>query len=266
MAVTPLKRIVLILGGKGGTGKTLFCRLLYYFLVTANVNCLAYDADTENPEFEEYHDKTPHRVQGLNFLDVGEAKLWFTDLDRAKPDVALLDMPGASGKQTREQIQKFGLFKIAEKLGYRVTMVTVLNNAYNTINSLDVMMEFCGERADYVVVKSQLWNQGSLTFERWEKSETRQRFSHLKGIEVEMPVLEATSFDALHEESLSFFEREQLSFGDQILVDSFLDLSLPHIVTAAAYLGYLGEGNSSGKARSSPKKASSTEEGSREPA
>ncbi len=265
MAATPLNRIILILGGKGGTGKTLFCRLLYYFLVTANVNCLAYDADTENPEFEEYHEKASHRVQGLNFLDVGEAKQWFTDLDQVKPDVALLDMPGASGKQTREQIQKFGLFKIAEKLGYRVTMVTVLNNAYNTINSLDVMMEFCGDRADYVVVKSQLWNQGCLTFERWERSETRQRFIQLKGIEVEMPVLEATSFDALHEESLSFFEREQLSFGDQILVDSFLDLSQPHIAAAAAYLGYPTDNANPDRAPRTKKKPAAAAEDNHEP-
>jgi hypothetical protein len=142
----------------------------------------------------------------------------------------------------------------------------VLNNAYNTINSLDVMMEFCGDRADYVVVKSQLWNQGYLTFERWERSETRQRFIQLKGIEVEMPVLEATSFDALHEESLSFFEREQLSFGDQILVDSFLDLSQPHIAAAAAYLGYPGESVSPGKPRSNQKKSSSAGEVGSEPA
>lgn len=232
-----LKRIVLTLGGKGGTGKTLFCRLLYYYLVNANVNCLAYDADIENPEFEEYHVNATHRVEVLNFLDVGEAKQFFTALDQQQPEVALLDMPGASGKQTREQIQKFGLFQIAKQLGYRTTIATVLNNAYNTVNSLDIMLNFCGENTDYVVVKSQLWNQGSLTFDRWQQSETRDKFLQLKGIEIEMPVLELTSFDALHEESLSFFDRKQLSFGDRILVDSFLDLSHPHIEAASAYLG-----------------------------
>lgn len=232
-----LKRIVLILGGKGGTGKTLFCRLLYYYLVNADVNCLAYDADVENPEFEEYHVTAEHTVQVLNFLDVGEAKQFFTALNQQQPDVALLDMPGASGKQTREQIQKFGLFQIAKQLGYRTTIATVLNNAYNTVNSLDIMLDFCGENADYVVVKSQLWNQGSLTFDRWQQSQTRTKFRQLKGIEIEMPVLELTSFDALHEESISFFEREQLSFGDRILVDSFLDLSQPHLEAASSYFG-----------------------------
>ncbi|BAU13910.1 hypothetical protein LEP3755_44530 [Leptolyngbya sp. NIES-3755] len=201
------------------------------------MNCLAYDADVENPEFEEYHVTSKHRVQVLNFLDVGEAKQFFTALDQQHPEVTLLDMPGASGKQTREQIQKFGLFQIAKQLGYRTTIATVLNNAYNTVNSLDIMLDFCGENADYVVVKSQLWNQGSLTFDRWQQSQTRTKFQQLKGIEIEMPVLELTSFDALHEESISFFEREQLSFGDRILVDSFLDLSQPQLKAASAYFG-----------------------------
>jgi hypothetical protein len=235
---TQPKRIVLILGGKGGTGKTLFCRLVYYFLIKAAVNCRAFDADTENPEFAEYHEKTPHPVQLLDFLEVGEAKSLFTDLDRVRPHVALLDMPGASGKQTREQIQRFGLFQIAQQLGYRVTIATVLNNAYNTINSLQSMLDFCGQQADYLVIKSQLWEQGSLTFDRWQQSETRQHFNTLKGIEITMPILDLSTFDALHEQLCPFFQRDRVSFGDQILVDSFLDLSLPQIERAAPYLGY----------------------------
>jgi hypothetical protein len=238
MANIQPKRIILILGGKGGTGKTLFCRLVYYYLLNAQVNCLAFDADTENPEFAEYHSETPHPVKLLDFLDVGEAKRLFTELEQTRPQVALLDMPGASGKQTREQIDRFGLFNIAEKLGYRVTIATVLNTAYNTINSLDTMMQFGKMRADYLIVKSQLWNQGTLTFDRWEVSETRQRCLEWKGIEIDLPVLEASAFDALHEKSIPFFQPDKLGFGDRILVDSFLDLSQPHILKAAPYLGY----------------------------
>jgi CobQ/CobB/MinD/ParA nucleotide binding domain len=235
---SPPKRIILILGGKGGTGKTLFCRLVYYALIKAGVNCLAFDADTENPEFAEYHERTEHPVRMLDFLEVAEAKTLFTELDRSRPEVALLDMPGASGKQTREQMERFGLFNIAHQLGYRVTIATVLNTAYNTINSLDTMVQFCADRADYLIVKSQLWNQGSLSFERWDKSATQQACAALRGIEINLPVLEASAFDALHEQSVSFFQRDVLGFGDQILVDSFLDLSQPQIEQAAPYLGY----------------------------
>ena len=236
-----LKRIILILGGKGGTGKTLHCRLLYYYLIKLGVKVLAYDADIENPEFEEYHERSEHKISSIDFLDVAEAKRFFTEIDRQKPEVVLMDMPGASGRATREQFETFGVFRIAEKLGYRLTIDTVLNNAYNTINSLDVMLDYCANRADYVAVRSLLWQQGSLNFERWEASDTRKKFLELSGIEIEMPVLEASTCDELHgkdkKPALSFFESEKLEFGDRLLVESFLERSKLQLDLAAQYLG-----------------------------
>ena len=237
MTTTTCKRLLLILGGKGGTGKTLFCRLFYYFAVKAGLNCLGYDADIENPEFYQYHAQSAHKVQALDFLNVAKAKQLLSELNQSSSEIVILDMPGASGQATRDQITRFGLFNIAKDLGYRVTIVSVLNNAYNTINSLEMMMAFAEEAADYVAVKSQLWNEGSLNFARWENSDTRKAFVELKGIEIEMPVLEVSTFDALHEGEVSFFDLDRVSFGDRILAESFLDLSKPQIELAAAYFG-----------------------------
>lgn len=232
-----MKRIIMILGGKGGTGKTLHCRQLYFFLIQSGVNCLAFDADVENPEFQEYHTEASQAVTLIDFVQTEQAKAFFTQIEQQKPDVVLIDMPGASGRATRDQIKRFGMFKIAQQLGYRVTLDTVMNNAYNTINSLQMMQSFCGDRADYVVVKSDLWNQGALNFDRWERSETRKQFQALKGIEISMPVLELSTFDVIHEQGLSFFEQDQLPFGDRILLESFLDLSRPQLEAATDYLG-----------------------------
>ncbi|MEO0336854.1 MAG: hypothetical protein AAF202_10685, partial [Pseudomonadota bacterium] len=55
MANQTQKRINLILGGKGGTGKTLFARLLFYTLSNANIKVIGIDSDIENPEFAKYH-------------------------------------------------------------------------------------------------------------------------------------------------------------------------------------------------------------------
>lgn len=257
-----LKRLIMILGGKGGTGKTLYCRLLHYYLVTLGVKDQAFDADIENPEFEEYHANTAHQVRAIDFLDVGKAKELFTTIDKHKPDVVLMDMPGASGKATRGQMDRFGIFQIAEKLGYRLTIVTVLNNAYNNINSLDIMLDFCQDRADYVAVKSLYWQQGTLTFERWENSSTRQKFLELGGIEIEMPVLETSVYDEMHGKgenpALSFFEYEKLPFGDRLLIESFLERSKPQLDLAAKYLGIP---STSSKANTAKKKVAATAEG-----
>ena len=67
----------MILGGKGGTGKTAFLRLLLDMWVSLDINYLAYDADTENPELYEYYKEFGTGVRLLNFLDVAEASAFF---------------------------------------------------------------------------------------------------------------------------------------------------------------------------------------------
>lgn len=231
------KRIILILGGKGGTGKTLFCRTLYYFLIESGIDCMGYDADIENPEFYQYHLKSEYEVFPLEFLETDRVKDLVTDLKKLKPEVVLLDMPGASAKATREQLVSFGVFDLAKDLGYRITIATVLNNAYNTINSFEEMLKHCQGQADYVAVKSQLWNQGSLNFSRWDESAAKALFGEYNGIEIELPVLDASTFDAIHEKSYSFFEAHYLSFGDICLLQSYLNRSQVELEKAGILFG-----------------------------
>lgn len=232
------KRLILILGGKGGTGKTLFCRVLYYYLLKDKINCKGYDADIENPEFYEIHTKSSNPVEPLNFLAIEDAKTLFTLLHDKKPDVALVDMPGASGAGTRDQLDLFGVFGIIKELGYRLTIATVMNNTFNPINSLDAMLRFCGTQSDYLVVKSQLYSQGALNFNRWEVSKTRKLLQEMKGLEIDLPVLEPSVFDVIHELNLSFFDMDKLPFGDRILANSFLARTLPELQRAGEYLGF----------------------------
>lgn len=234
-----MKRIVMILGGKGGTGKTAFTRLLLDVLHTSSINYIAYDADTENPELYEYYQNFGSGVRLLNFLEVAEAKRFFTEIKADSPDVVVVDMPGASGNKTREIISKFGLFKIAEGLGYRVTLVTVLNLGYSVITSLKTMSEFCGNQADYVVVKNLCWDKG-LGFQRWSNSKTRAAIAELLGIEIDLPELEYSTFDTLIERGLPYSaatEENGLPFGDYLLVSGFLDQAKPELEKAALYLG-----------------------------
>ncbi|WP_375495366.1 hypothetical protein [uncultured Nostoc sp.] len=234
-----MKRIVMILGGKGGTGKTAFTRLLLDVMHNKSINYLAYDADTENPELYEYYQNFGSGVRLLNFLEVAEAKRFFTEIKAESPDSVIVDMPGASSNKTREIISKFGLFKIAGDLGYRVTLVTVLNLGYSVITSLKTMAEFCGDKADYVVVKNLCWDKGS-GFQRWENSKTSAAIAELKGIEIEMPELDYSTFDTLTEKGLPYSaatESNGFPFGDYLLVSGFLDQAKPELEKAEVYLG-----------------------------
>lgn len=234
-----MKRIVMILGGKGGTGKTAFLRLLIDVLHTSGKNYLAYDADTENPNLYEYYKEFGTGVRLLNFLEVAEAKRFFTEVKTESPDVVVMDMPGAVGNKTRDIITRFGLFKIADNLGYRVTLVTVLNLDYPVINSLRAMVEFCGDEVDYVVVKNLCWDRG-IGFKRWDESRTKVAVAELNGCEISMPELEYSTFDTLIEQGLPYSaatEENGFPFGDYLLVSGFLDSAKPELEKAAEYLG-----------------------------
>jgi hypothetical protein len=244
MAEQIIKRLVIGLGGKGGVGKTLFERLLVDYLATLNISYLAFDCDTENPELHQYYHEHANGVELLDFLEVKEAKRFFTLLREKSPDVAVLDMPGASGAKTREMIAKFGLFQIAKDLGYRVTIVSVLNLGNEPIISLATMKEFCGNQVDYVVVKNLCWDKG-LGFQRWENGNTRKAIlEELNGIEIEMPDLEISSFDLLRDKRIPFAKAIEEDgdlytnlFGDYLLIKSFVELARLELNKAADYLG-----------------------------
>ena len=231
------KRLVMVVGGKGGTGKTLFARLLYYALVEANVKAVGVDADVENPEFAAYHAAGKHAVFCLDFLKTHGGVSFIDLLSQKKPDVVVMDMPGASGEQSREQLDKFNLLNLDQELAYRLTLATVLNGGFPPIYSLDAMLQCCTDRADYVAVRNAHWEQGNLDFRRWDQSEARQRFLDLGGIEIAMPALPLETFDVLHPDR-SFFEVKRLpSAGHKMLATSFLRRGVAGLTPAARYLG-----------------------------
>lgn len=248
------KRINLILGGKGGTGKTLFARLLYYALSEADIKVIGIDSDIENPEFAGYHaDVERFSVSALDFLSLSQGKKLFSLLTgqleekvvkvmprlaaQCPPDVVVIDMPGASGHQCREQMDLFGFIPVCKELGYAVTIVTVLNNGYSPIDSLGAMMEFCQDTVDYLAVKSLFWKFDDQGFVRWQTSKPHKQFKKYGGKEIEMPVLPTTTFDALQDKSTSFFEVDSLDLGDKLLALSFLRRGLTQLETVADILG-----------------------------
>ena len=234
------KTVVLTLGSKGGTGKTLFCRTLFHLHKGENVRVLAYDADRENPEFWDYHKDEAHDAKRLDFLEVDGARNLMARLEQHKPDVALLDMPGASGAGTREQFERFDIFNTFknELDGYEVTIVAVLNNCFNAISSLEMMMEAFGDKAHYVAVLSDFWiTDKNAPFKRWKACDTYKRFQELNGKEVTLPMLEVEVFDVLHEKAWPFSQMNELGLGDRILLRSYLSRSRAAFDLAHDYLG-----------------------------
>lgn len=233
------KKVILILGGKGGTGKTLFCRTLFHMLRGEGVRTIGIDADRENPEFWDYHQHEAEPVTRIDFLSIEHARRFISLLDEHQPEVALLDMPGASGAATREQFQRFNLFHTLKKQlnGYEVTVVTILNNCFNVIGSLKVMMDAFGEQASYVAVMSEFWAMGNEPFKRWHNSARRKQLLEAGGKELILPKLEIEVFDVLHEKAMPFSKFDELPLGDRVLLGSYLNRSRGNFDAAHELLG-----------------------------
>jgi hypothetical protein len=84
-----MKRIVMILGGKGGTGKTAFTRLLLDVLHSQGISYLGYDADTENPELFEYERSNADLRQELTLL-----LSQFQNTPKSSPTLESLELKG----------------------------------------------------------------------------------------------------------------------------------------------------------------------------
>lgn len=234
----PTKRLLLVLGGKGGVGKTFLCRVLFFFFCHSKCPFAAFDADRENPEFHHLHAQSEPTVQPFNFLDVAKTKLFISFLEENQPSTVLVDMPAASSHGMREQFQRFDLLNAVmdDALGYRITVIGMLNHNYHAIASLAEMMEEFGDLADYVVILSDMWKMDGHDYELWFESEERLLFQSLNGVEVPMPLLELSSFHELHKRNLPFSETHSLGFGDRIIIRGFLNRTRGLFEPAASYL------------------------------
>ena len=239
---TQQKRAVMLVPGKGGTGKTLFARLLYYALVEGGVKVIGFDSDTENPELANYHAQQKYQVYKGNLLENEGSHKLLEMLEKKKPDVALIDMPAASGHQTRDRLEHFNLLDLSadREMPYRFTFVCVLDIGLPSVRSFQDVMTFCGDRADYVAVRNQFWENGSTSeessFAIWEQSEAYKIFESLKGAEIAMPALDRLTFQELHP-STSFFDVTKLAVGHRLITQSFLRRGVAELNYAAPYLG-----------------------------
>lgn len=250
------KRVVMLVPGKGGTGKSLFTRLLYYAIRQAGVNAIGFDSDSENPEFGTYHKAKKHDVYCVDLLTkLGAIKMMET-LEKKQPDVAVIDMPAASSQQTRNRLETLNLLDLSEDklLPYRFTLVCVLDTGLPAVRSFHQAMEDYGDRADYVAVENRFWvdeeEQGS-GFEIWESSDSHQLFQSLNGIGISMPTLDRLTFKYLHPET-NFFEADKInSIGHRLITQSFLRRGVAQLDYAAAYFGLPAEQKSEAQSAAS---------------
>lgn len=234
-----MKRFVIVTGDKGGVGKSTFARALFDFYISQKFPCVGYDADTRNPQLERHFCK--ELVHCVNIFERGGADRLLTDLETAVPALVLVDMPAQSGGYFTKFEKEMSFFDSLKELGYRVTMVSVLNRVIDSVNVLNTLHQYCKEKVDYVVVKNLFYSadDGS-RFERYNEWEGRKKLIDGGAVEIEIKDLFFKTYDFVDSYSIGFTDaitHKQSNIAIKGRIRSWLLDFEENIYNAPEYLG-----------------------------
>ena len=198
-------RLVIVTGDKGGTGKSVVARMLLDIYRHRNINCLAYECDQSNPQLFRHYNKIPPGITCLRLNERSGADAIQDNLKTYKPSVSLIDLPAGAADYFEKMSEDIFLFKGLERFGYKITTISVLGRVKDSVLQLKRLVDFCGDRVDYIVLKNLYWGNPE-NFTRYDNSKIRQTVLQLGGIELSFPELFEDIFDVIDDKDLTFRE------------------------------------------------------------
>jgi NAD(P)-dependent dehydrogenase (short-subunit alcohol dehydrogenase family) len=206
------RRLVVVTGNKGGCGKSIFARGLLDLYQHWQVPCIAYDSDTQNAQLFRHYAKAA-AVSRMDIAKRGSADRLLEEMEQPLSSVILMDLPAGGGQTFQRYEQDIELIAAAIELNYRLTLVSVMSRVKDSVNALRQVMDYCGDRVDYVAVKNLHFGEAE-KFKRFDQSKTREQFFSLGGVEIAMPDLFDDTFDLIDEQDLAF--RQGLAEGSSL--------------------------------------------------
>ena len=199
------KRIVMVTGNKGGTGKSVVARILLDIYRQRDINCIPYECDPSNPQLWRHYNRDNQPVKTLKLNQRGGADALQDDLLSLSPQISLVDLPAGAAEYFENLANDIYLFENAKQLGYRITMISVLGRVKDSVVQLKRLLEFCSNQVDYTVIRNLYWG-ASDKFSRYNNSKARQTALELGAIELNLPELFDDIFDLIDNNDLSFSE------------------------------------------------------------
>ena len=160
-----MKRWIMVISDKGGTGKSIFSRALADRLRRDRIDRLLVDGDGtvgqllqfygERDEAGRLREQSPESGV-MPFMMTGGVKDRDALVNMLEYDktVVLCDLPAGSITFTRQLEHDVGLFDLVAQHGYRLTLVNVISPYRAATRTVSQMIELGGDRADYVVVEN----------------------------------------------------------------------------------------------------------------
>ncbi len=242
-----IRRIIGVTSDKGGNGKSTVSRLIADLVIQRNIPTLAFDCDRRNAQLYRFYDRAFSTAfdskTGVTRMDLsrkGGSDQLINSLDSDPSRLILIDFPAGGGELFEKLEQDTKLFELLEEIGYRMALVSVMSRIKDSIMSLKTLLEFCGDRADHVVIKNGFFGEPQ-KFTRFESSKTKDQLLQKGGVIVNFPDLHDDTYDLLDERNMTFSEALKpeggLLLADRRRVKVFMDEAEAELLKAGPLLG-----------------------------
>ena len=228
-----MKRLDLILNGKGGVGKSFFAVNFVQFLKDRGIAHIAIDSDNENSTLKRFHPDT--RFLDLNNLR--ELDGIFAALEKA--NLVVMDCRAASTDLFIDYFTEIDLPAVLSELAAALTLVMPVNHESDSVDQIQRLADQFGQKCGYVVVRNAAHSESFALFESSEvRAQLKDKFG---GREISMTRLQDWLVESLNAENLtitaatkhpafSLLDRQRLQTWQRRFyteVDSAANLLLP---------------------------------------
>jgi hypothetical protein len=228
-----MKRLDLILNGKGGVGKSFFAVNFTQFLKDRGIAHVAIDSDNENSTLKRFHPDTLF----LDLNNLRELDGIFAALEKA--NLVVMDCRAASTDLFIDYFTEIDLPAVLSELASALTLVMPVNHESDSVDQIQRLADQFGKKCGYVVVRNAAHSD---SFALFESSEVRAKLKDkLGGREITMTRLQDWLVESLNAENLtitaatkhpafSLLDRQRLQTWQRKLyaeIESVADLLLP---------------------------------------
>lgn len=228
-----MKRLDLILNGKGGVGKSFFAVYFVQFLKDKSIAHVAIDSDNENSTLKRFHPD----AQFLDLDNRRELDGIFAALEKAH--LVVMDCRAASTDLFIDYFAEIDLPAVLAAMGANLTLIMPVNHEADSVDQVQRLADQFGKQANYLVVRNAAHSD---SFALFEASEVRAKLrDKLGGREIAMARLQDWLVEALNAEnvtitvatkhpSFSLLDRQRLQTWQRKLyteIESVSELLLP---------------------------------------
>lgn len=190
-----MKRLDLVLNGKGGVGKSFFAVNFVQYLKDTATPHIAIDTDNENSTLKRFQ-------PDAQFIDLSDRR----QLDRffegfEKSNLVVVDCRAASTDLFLDYFAEIDLPTVLPALKAAVTLVMPVNHELDSVDQVQRLTDALGETCSYVVVRNAAHSE---SFAIFESAEVRERLLHkFSGKEIAVPRLHDWLVEALNAHNLT---------------------------------------------------------------